>query len=749
MPEKPQSNPPKRPGPPQPQRPVARAPIPRPLAPRPVAPQPGAYRPAVAAPRSSGSGSAIAIILLTLAAGGGAAWHFSHPQQPQVKPTPAPVVAVIAEATPAPAPKPTPRPIPITPAIAAAPKPMDAAPAPMVNTPAPPTPESKPMPVAVAADIFQAPLALDEIAGRSPAVLERSAKTLRVALEENKLASYLDLLHRSLAAELKKSPDFDTPQRYERYTGSPLFMRAMLQHALGALVTADAQALIANDDRVRQLVVWLNESPDAMESLLRAITPKDKMASVLATWATLALDDADALGKYRELAIACSVVLEKPIELDWEHTAVKITAADRYKWYKEHDKAGKLATKLTTMDAWQLAWVVGVPVPPSEMEWAIAELEKKLKQSDWGRSYDMVPYDMQKAVTGKMKNPYDYYTFSEILKKGGICGDRAYFSANTARSVGIPAVSISGDGPLGPHAWMAWLAQNDRWAFSGRFGGYPAGRVSDPRNGDKITEQNFTRLSDSNAPSRLTSLKAQRLVWLCDLQLALDQAENADQALTFALKTSPHEAELWERKIAVWRAKKPTPSGDVWRPFLDALKKEFRDDTDMLALSRKAEDEFILSKLDAATAKNELRSDIRHLAKTKGLTSLDEIRVAYKREADLFTKVSDFASLRRLYREALDDYGNEPSKFKGLARDYWALMASAPKDLRASAARDIDSFYQHQVETKSGGYFDVKSQNSAAEVVIQCFRDIGETAKADKLEKEITKRGDKATKNAL
>ena len=619
----------------------------------------------------------------------------------------------------------------------------------MVNTPVLPTPESKGVSVAAGPDIFKTLIPLDEIAGRSPAVVERSAKTLRVALEEDKLTNYIDLLHRSLAAELKKSPDFDSPQRYERYTGSPLFMRAMLQHTLGTLITADAQKLIAQDDRVRQLVVWLNESPAAMESLLSAITPKDKMASVLATWATLALDDAEALGKYRELAIACSIVLEKPLHLDWQHTDITITAAERYTWYKEHDKAGKLATKLTTMDAWQLAWVVGVPVPPSEMEWALAELEAKLKQDDWGRTYGMVPYDMQKAVTGIMKHPYDYYTFAEILKKGGICGDRAYFGSNTARSVGIPAVSISGDGPQGPHAWMAWLSDKDRWAFSGRMGGYPAGHVTDPRSGDQITEQYFTRLSDSHAPSRLTSMKAQRLVWLCDLQLALDKPEDADQALTFALKTSPHEAELWERKIAIWRVKKPTPSADVWRPFLDALKKEFRDDSDMLALSRKAEDEFILTKLDVATAKSELRSDIRHLAKAKGLTSLDEIRTAYQREADIFTKASDYASIRRLYREALDDYGGEPSKFKPLARDYWALVAAAPSELRVSAAHDIDSVYQHHVETKSGGYFDVKSQNSAAEVVIQCLRDIGETAKADKLEKEIAKRGEKATKNAL
>ena len=67
---------------------------------------------------------------------------------------------------------------------------------------------------------------------------------------------------------------------------------------------------------------------------------------------------------------------------------------------------------------------------------------------------------MDKAVTGKSKDPYDQYTFAEIAKKGGICSDQAYFSANTARAHGIPASILSGDGPRGPHAWIhppPWL----------------------------------------------------------------------------------------------------------------------------------------------------------------------------------------------------------------------------------------------------------------------------------------------------
>jgi hypothetical protein len=137
------------------------------------------------------------------------------------------------------------------------------------------------------------------------------------------------------------------------------------------------------------------------------------------------------------------------------------------------------------------------------------------------------------------------------------------------------------------------------------------------------------------------------------------------------------------------------------------------------------------------------------LGSLKGLTSTEEILAAHKRFADLYLKERDFGGIRRIYREALDDYGREPAKFKALAKDYWEFVQTAAQDIREAAARDIEKCYDRHVETKSGGFFDVMSQNTAAQVVASCWRSVGDTARAEKIEKELTKRGEKAKKNAL
>ncbi len=737
-------------------KPVARPvgpvpPVPRAVGPVPVAARPPVARPVAAHPRvpkvvastpSEGGGTAVFCLLLLLAGGGGVWWYASHQSTESKATASAPVV----EAAPVVAPTPVPvrqetaaAPAPAQPAVvAAAPIEMPVLPKePVVAKPAAPSTDYKEL------------LVLDANAGRSPAALDRWGAVMRAAYENNQWTDYLGLLRRSLEKELRKSPDFESIQRYDTYTGNPLFYRALLQYLLGSRLGNDARAVIADDERVRQFLIWLSQSPEAMESFLRTATEHDKIGPALQTWAMLGADDPETLGKYRELAIACSLVFEKPHEFAWNGDKIKVSAEDRYRWYKAKDKAGLLASHLTKMSAWQLAWVVGVPVPESEMEWALTELTRKLHQKDWGRAYDMVPYDMQKAVTGKMKNPYDYYTFAEILKKGGVCSDRAYFSANTARSAGLPAVAISGDGPRGPHAWIAWLQDEDRWAFSGRFDGYPAGTVHDPRNGDKLSEQKFTRLSDHDAPSENTVLRAQRLVWISDVQKAIGQTKEADLALDLALKINRRQDELWQKRIAAMRAQVPPAAPATWKTLLDALRREFKDDTDMLAIARTAEDEFVLSKLDAASVKNELRGDVHQLAKMKGLTSLEEIRVAYRREGDLFVKASDWTGLRHIYKDALDDYGREASKFKALAHDYWDSVKIATPEVRLAACRDIDNSFERHVETKSGDYFDVTSQNSAAKVVAECWRAAGDVAKADRIEKDIAKRGKKATKDAL
>ena len=719
---------------------VAKQPAPQ----KPVAAPVAAETEAVVVKRGS-SNAWTAAVAAAVVIFGGAGWWWANREKAVEAP------ATVA-ATPAPVFKPEAKPVatPLPPLVIAKPAaPVVPAPVPAPMPEVKPAPTPAPAPVVASVDPYAALLSLDAVAARSPAVSQRAAALLRAALQNHEVGKYADLLQRSMAAEVKRSVDFDTVQRYDRFFENPFFMRAFFQHELLSRADEGTRKLAAESSLLASHLVKVCENNAAMETYLETATVRDNFRNVMQTWAGLASDDTEALGTYRDLAIACSLVFEKPHQFKWNGHDTTISAADRYQWYKKHDKAGQLETKLTNLSAWELSWVVGAPVPQSEMEWTLTELRRKLKQGTWGQAYDMVPYDMQKAVTGKMKDPYEYYTFAEILKKGGICGDRAYFSANTARCMGIPAVAISGDGPQGPHAWIAWLSADDKWSFSGRMGGYPAGRVGDPRNGESISENVFTRLSDTHLASRTRALKSKRLVWFSELHALLKQDENAQKAVQYAISNTPYEPDLWLRKIDLMAKAKPEREALEWKSFLDSLRRRFSDDPDMLAKARKAEDTHVLPRLSADAAKNELRGDIRHLDDLKGLTSTEEILAAHRRYAELFAKSKDVAGIRRIYREALDDYGREPAKFKALANDYWKFVKDTGDESRKAACRDIERSYERHVETKATGFFDVQSQASAAKVVSACWREAGDAARADRIDKETEKRVEKATKNAL
>ena len=713
------------------QPPASHRPVrPMPHAPRISAPQPSA----VVLPPQKSSGGWLSL-LLVVASVGGAAWYFTH--QKEAPP------AVVAEATPAPTPEPaTPTPVPVVAKATPEPvKPKEVVA--MTPTPTPaPTPAPAPAAVVVKATLdWKTPLPLDAIAARATAASERASRLIHAAAEDNKWAEYNALLAASLSAELARSPYFSSVQRYDRFFENPVFLRALLRQQLLSKIDSSLQQRIAAEPKVQEFILRLCDSTETLEALLVALTPQNKLSQVLGTMSSLAAEDPDVFGKYRDLAVACSIVMAQPMSFTWNEARYSASAGERYRWFKAKDSANDLAVRLNKLNAWQLAWVVSVPVSTEEMEWAITNMRRKYKQGDWGRAYGAVEYDMQFAVTHVRKKPYSSYLFSEILEKGGICGDRSYFSVNTARANGIPAITISGDGPRGPHAWIAWLADEDRWETSGRFDGYPAGRVHDPRNGQSLSEQVFDRLSGPSAPKGSSLLKSQRLLWVADLQSAAAQAITIE----YALRTTPHEPSAWLRKLAAWSQRTPAPAPADWKVFLDAFRRNFPGDTDLLAQVRTAEDRFLLAKLDATSVKKELTGDIRALGKLKGLTSLDEIRAAYKRPADLLAQAKDLPGLRKLYRDALDDYGREPAKFKGIGADYWAYV-QADTAAKQQACRDLEASFERHVQTRGGDYFDVQSQNTAAEFVAQCWRQAGEEKRAEKFEKEIAKRAATATK---
>ena len=425
--------------------------------------------------------------------------------------------------------------------------------------------------------------------------LQRSQAALDTALLTGKWTDYLDLLDRALAVELKKSTGYRNSADYDRFLGNPLFAKALVQRTMLRQLPGSALAALTADTAHSAFWQWLFTTPDAMESLLLSLKPEDDAALALHVWAVLATEDHEARAKYRELALACALVFDKPFTPEWNGERLQIPASQRYDFYKQHNEKGDLATRIHRLPATDLVWVVCAPVPVSELDWALKKM--RLKQKNWGSAYGQVKYDMEKAVTGKMKKPYESYTFAEILDKGGICGDCSYFAVNTARAAGIPAVILSGDGKRGPHAWIGYQSDEGEWSFNGRMDGYSAGHGHDAQTGKDVSEQEFVRRGDKRESSPTALLKAHRFIWLAALHGTLKDTPAADTALAFALTASPHLPAAWDAKIDLWRSVRKEAPVAEWRDLVADMKRTFADDAVQLANAKTLEETYIFQAL--------------------------------------------------------------------------------------------------------------------------------------------------------
>ncbi len=686
------------------------------------------------------------LLWVAILGGGGAfAWYRLHPRPA------APIAeSVSAEknraATPAPVasePAPTLAPQPATP------EPMLAKETAPRDEPARPVPAATPAATAAA---FAQPLVLDENAGKKAENLQRSQTALDAALSTGKWTDYRDLLDRALAAELKKSTGFRAAADYDRFLGNPLFAKALVQRSVLRQLPSSALAALTAETAHYDFAQWLFATPDAMESLLLSIEPEDDAAQALHVWALLAAEDPEARTKYRELALACALVFDKPFTPDWNGERLQIPAGQRYDFYKQHNEKGDLATHIHRLPAADLVYVVCAPVPVSELDWALKKMH--LKQKNWGTAYEMVKYDMEKAVTGKMKKPYESYTFAEILDKGGICGDRAYFAVNTARAAGIPAVVLGGDGKRGPHAWIGYESDEGEWAFNGRMDGYAAGHGSDAQTGTGVSEQEFVRRGDKRESSATALLKAHRFIWLAALHSTLKDSPAADTAVTCALQASPHLPAAWDAKIDLWRTARKDAPVEQWRDLVADIKRAFANDAAQLATAKNLEETYIFPRQDAKLSLQELRRDTKKIETPRGRDAgkpgdVGFLTESLRREAALLSKAGTPDGIHTLYRRALEDHAGDVAAFKALANDYFNAFGSAPEDQR-KAVRQIETQFERRVDTKGGGdYFDVTSANSVRNLLVQMYRQAGDEKHAATLEKKSGKVDEKAKRNAL
>ena len=605
----------------------------------------------------------------------------------------------------------------------------------------------------------EAPLLLTGMDATRDTATKRDQELLDRAIGSGEWASYDKLLVTSIQRAVDALPDGGGLNRFDPLWNEPVLYRTLLRWTTLRGFSDSALRELVNHSYPGDFLRWLLSSNEAMEEFLLTLQPADDSKSVLNFLIEAWSENPEIYEKYFPLALACAVVFDRPVAIphpigESENAQIKVEPMERYRWYVEKNEKGKLAEPVHRTSARALVWAVCAPVSTSELEWAIRRMSGTPKS--WGANYGKVEYLMERAVNGE--NPYEEYSFAEILKHGGICGDQSYFCVNTARAHGIPAMIFSGETSMGPHAWAGLKIDSREWTTAiGRIGGVSKGQTRNPQTGEFITEQEVLQWNDRQQQSPAITLNVWRHLWLADLFSATGMDEENAGTIQLANRLGPAFTETWqalysllEREMQLTGEPAKPCNLEEWKSFASDMRRQFKDNPRMAELAAKAEMEYIFPYGDDGDAKRALLRERRRVERNAG-EQADLIAGSLKREAELIRTQGGpdvKRDISRLYDRALRDYGGSITGFKIMAEDYFSYMRD-DEDSARKAARDIELAFKRVVETGSKEWFRANTESSIYRMICAYYRAAGDKERADMLEKRYEVLLRRAKRSAL
>ncbi len=558
---------------------------------------------------------------------------------------------------------------------------------------------------------------------------------------------HFSALKDAIAAAAGSGPWQQHPYNVERLLTLSTPVLAVEQAKFIRAVGSGTLASFGRDDASKDFLNWLFARPAVLAAFSETIQPQDKAANALLQWRTIWSDDPENRDKLSSLAIACALVFDEPIKINpniygfsndseggSERTSdgpAEASAMARYRFYRDCWKKGSLKVSLPEMTPWELVWVVDAPVPESELIWA--QKYVNYSRRDWGKAYGHIRYRMDRATQGV--NPYKAYTFAEIEKEGGICGDQAYFAAMTAKANGIPAMVIGGEGDRGGHAWFGYgIARNDWNLNTGRYAdNYAAGTTRDPQTGRTIKEHELRQLTD---PARRTANfdKSQKLLILASLLSESGKRDLATLAYDGALKAAPKNYDAWVAKLDNLAAAK-VPA-EEWLRESARMRTTFREFSDLVQEIDKREVAYVAANGDSDAARKLVHRQTARMER-KDNERTDLILDSVFREADLAAKGSDAEAVGRIYRDALRDKGEEVVAFKKIAGRYYGWGKANGKG--ADVTKELVAYFDRKHDEPTSDVFAI----GAFRGVLRTLGDMAKEQKLDVLQRRIERREEK------
>ena len=536
-------------------------------------------------------------------------------------------------------------------------------------------------------------------------------------------------LKTALATAAGTGPWQQRPQNLDRLIGLGTPALATEQARFIRAVGPAALSTFGKVDRSRDFLNWLLVRPAVLAAFNDTIAPQDQAADALAAWRTIWFDDEAGRETFANLAIACALVFDQPVRISANvygfgpttessgGPAKEVSALSRYRFYRDSAKKGALKVPLAEMTAWELVWVVDAPVPESELVWA--QQHANFSRREWGKAYGHIRYRMDRATQGV--NPYKAYTFAEIEKEGGICGDQAYFAAMTAKANGIPAMVIGGEGDRGGHAWIGFEVARGEWKLDvGRYGdNYAAGTTRDPQTGRTIKEHELRQLTE---PARRTAgyAKSEKLLALATLLADADQRDLATLATDTAVALAPKNFAAWTAKLDRLAAAK-VPTAD-WLRESARMRTVFREYSDLVQAIDKREADYLAANGSSAAARQAVHVQTGRMERKDGERS-DLILDSVFREVEMAEQAGDAEKGGRILRDALREKGHEVVPFKKIAGRYYEWAKTHTK--APETVRELISFFDRKHDAPTTDTFAMGAYRGVLGMLIKMAQEQG------------------------
>lgn len=594
--------------------------------------------------------------------------------------------------------------------------------------------------------IFQKSVLLTSLRANSTANKKLFKDAFDLALETGRYDLYAAFLKNNLERDAVKVVKFGKVD-VSMYAQSPQLMRANQLYQLISKVGAKTIQEQIKDGSARYFYPWLFSDPsDPLQLFLRTVareqTPKEEWAGILKKWAEFWMKTtAMPKSKYSSLALACAMlnpaIASRPSRLrassSEKISVTPLTIEQVFEYFIEMDQAHELLTDITKLSPSELLFVVDVRLPRSEMDWARKNV--RLTRKNWGGAYSMIRYRMDRAALNK--DPYTSYTFQEILDKGGVCMDQAYFAVNTAKCNGIPAAYVSGDGNRGGHAWINLLTTDETWQSCGGYG-YNTGHFTHPHTCKSKHESTLLQGMDKKANGGRLDMALDYLS-LADLFEEMKNPECCQVMLVSATQLVPGNLLAWERLIAVMGRPESHTKLEEWETLVTTMKRKFRSRPDYLDMVSQVEEKYIFPSRDASTNKRNVARDLKKMEKVADEGRGDLAVVAIRRQAEVLNKNGDKAGIIALYKKALKDYAKRSEIFIALLGHYYEYVAENQTAV-LQLAKEAESSYNRYIRTKTNDYFKLKKEISIQRKIAEYYEEGGNAKKAASLRKDADKR---------